>query len=467
MEMGYDNEALIKFFKEGLPESLVNKIMLQTDGVPETLHKWFELAIRREPVKPKITRKVEETMIGKIGLLSESERQDYLAQGKCFRCAKTGHISKDCPSKGQTSILAKLQTEPPKKLSVQEMFTGIKTMVLDQTEEDQKEIFDLMGQEAKLTRHSIRIPVQYNIGTEIVETKALIDSGAGGCFISEEEARHLKKPWTKLDKPIKVYNVDGTRNKTGWITHSITIDLSIGDKSMMETMLISGLGPEHMILGLPWLQDHNPSIDWVTGVIQFRLKQKILVRRPIKLFVGILDRVEDEEVLIRSFIQGEENSNKIRINAKLSVSQVLAQAHEVKAKPLEELLPTYLSNYSDQFEKKKAEQFPPSRPYDHTIDLKLDFKLWDCKIYSLSPKEQIEQDKFLDKNLWKGYIRLSKSPMASPFFFVAKKEAGALRPCQDYWNLNSGTIKNCYPLPLVTDLVDKLKTAKVFLKLDL
>ncbi|ESK83355.1 hypothetical protein Moror_8766 [Moniliophthora roreri MCA 2997] len=57
--------------------------------------------------------------------------------------------------------------------------------------------------------------------------------------------------------------------------------------------------------------------------------------------------------------------------------------------------------------------------------------------------------------------------MASPFFFVAKKEAGALRPCQDYRDLNNGTIKNRYPLPLVTDLVDKLKTARVFTKLDL
>ncbi|ESK89241.1 reverse transcriptase-rnase h-integrase [Moniliophthora roreri MCA 2997] len=57
--------------------------------------------------------------------------------------------------------------------------------------------------------------------------------------------------------------------------------------------------------------------------------------------------------------------------------------------------------------------------------------------------------------------------MASPFFFVAKKEAGALRPCQDYRDLNNGTIKNCYLLPLVTDLVDKLKTARVFMKLDL
>lgn len=70
-----------------------------------------------------------------------------------------------------------------------------------------------------------------------------------------------------------------------------------------------------------------------------------------------------------------------------------------------------------------------------------------------------------DEHLKKGYIRPSKSPMASPFFFVKKKD-GKLRPVQDYRHLNSGTVKNEYPLPLVSELVDKLKGAKVFSKVD-
>ncbi|ESK82950.1 reverse transcriptase-rnase h-integrase [Moniliophthora roreri MCA 2997] len=57
--------------------------------------------------------------------------------------------------------------------------------------------------------------------------------------------------------------------------------------------------------------------------------------------------------------------------------------------------------------------------------------------------------------------------MASPFFFVAKKEKGALRPTQDYRELNKGTVKNAYPLPLISELMDKLKGATVFMKLDL
>ena len=79
--------------------------------------------------------------------------------------------------------------------------------------------------------------------------------------------------------------------------------------------------------------------------------------------------------------------------------------------------------------------------------------------------EQAELDKFINENLAKGYIRPSKSPMALPLF-ISKKD-GKLRPCQDYQKLNEGTIKNSYPLPLISMLLDKLKGAKYFMKLDL
>src|SRR6202041_3531774 len=55
--------------------------------------------------------------------------------------------------------------------------------------------------------------------------------------------------------------------------------------------------------------------------------------------------------------------------------------------------------------------------------------------------------------------------MASPFFFVKKKD-GALRPTQDYRKLNDATIKNCYLLPLISELIDKLGPAKIFSKMD-
>jgi Reverse transcriptase (RNA-dependent DNA polymerase) len=83
----------------------------------------------------------------------------------------------------------------------------------------------------------------------------------------------------------------------------------------------------------------------------------------------------------------------------------------------------------------------------------------------LSRDEQIQLQVFLDENLRTGRIRPSKSPMASPFFFIKKKD-GSLRPIQDYHLLNSMTVKNRYPLPLISEVVDTLKNAKYFTKLD-
>ena len=84
----------------------------------------------------------------------------------------------------------------------------------------------------------------------------------------------------------------------------------------------------------------------------------------------------------------------------------------------------------------------------------------------MSPKEQRQLDEFLDENLCTGRIRPSKSPMASPVFFIKKKD-GSLRLVQDYRALNAMMIKNRYPLPLIWELIDKLKGAKYFTALDI
>ena len=87
------------------------------------------------------------------------------------------------------------------------------------------------------------------------------------------------------------------------------------------------------------------------------------------------------------------------------------------------------------------------------------------KIYPLSPDKKKATEDFLEENLAAGKIHPSNSPQASPFFFVKKKD-GKLRPCQDYRYLNKHTTCNVYPLPLISDLVDKLKDACHFTKFD-
>jgi len=123
---------------------------------------------------------------------------------------------------------------------------------------------------------------------------------------------------------------------------------------------------------------------------------------------------------------------------KTTTSQLLHQTHDEKKKdvPLKEQIPEEYHEFLDVFDEKKADRFPEERIWDHKIELKDGFIPKSFKNYNLTPIEQVELDKFLKENLEKGYIQPSQSPMASPFFFVSKKYAGKLRPCQDYRYLN-------------------------------
>ena len=88
------------------------------------------------------------------------------------------------------------------------------------------------------------------------------------------------------------------------------------------------------------------------------------------------------------------------------------------------------------------------------------------KIYLLSRVEREEVQEFVKNQLKEGYIRPSKSPQMSPVFFVLKKD-GKKRMVQDYRYLNSWIIKNNYPLPLISDLINSIRKKKVFMKMDL
>jgi hypothetical protein len=90
---------------------------------------------------------------------------------------------------------------------------------------------------------------------------------------------------------------------------------------------------------------------------------------------------------------------------------------------------------------------------------------WVVNFSDVSVTEQVELDNFLTENLETGRICPSKSPMGSPVFFIKKKD-GSLRLVQDYRMLNEMTVKNKYPLPLISELVNQLRGAKYFTKLD-
>jgi hypothetical protein len=129
-------------------------------------------------------------------------------------------------------------------------------------------------------------------------------------------------------------------------------------------------------------------------------------------------------------------------------------------------LPKEYQEFSWLFSDEAADRFPLSREWDHAIDLKPGAPdALDCKVYPMTRDEDTALEKFLDEMVGKGYIRPSKSPYASPFFFVKKKD-GKLRPVQDYRWLNSHTVRNQYPLPLIAQLISDLSGAHIFSKVD-
>ena len=118
------------------------------------------------------------------------------------------------------------------------------------------------------------------------------------------------------------------------------------------------------------------------------------------------------------------------------------------------------------FEKKDSERMPTRKAWDHAIDLRKGFVPKKGKIYPLSRVERKEVQEFVKDQLRKEYIRLSKSLQMSPVSFVPKKD-GKKKMVQDYWYLNSWMVKNNYPLPLISDLINSIGKKRVFMKMDL
>ena len=68
------------------------------------------------------------------------------------------------------------------------------------------------------------------------------------------------------------------------------------------------------------------------------------------------------------------------------------------------------------------ERIPTRKIWDHTIDMKEEFVLRKGKVYPLSREEREKVCEFIQEQLKKGYIRLSKLPQTAPVFFVGKKD---------------------------------------------
>ena len=126
---------------------------------------------------------------------------------------------------------------------------------------------------AKLSRLNAAVTsVMLSLRISLLSTSpisALIDSGASDNFIDSSLLKHTSLPMTALRNPIRLELFDGSPTTAGFITHSINLDVLYpsGDPVTL-TFLITALHPSaQIVLGMPWLQTTNPTIDWTSGTV--------------------------------------------------------------------------------------------------------------------------------------------------------------------------------------------------------
>ena len=131
------------------------------------------------------------------------------------------------------------------------------------------------------------------------------------------------------------------------------------------------------------------------------------------------------------------------------------------------MIPAKYHHHLSIFSEEASHRFPEPRIWDHAIELKPGApSSIPGKVYQLTQEEQKVMLEFVQEQQAKGYIRPSKSLYVALFFFIKKKDS-KLRPVQDYQHLNKWTIKNRYPLPLISELIACIQNAKRFTKVDI
>lgn len=258
----------------------------------------------------------------------------------------------------------------------------------------------------------------------------VIESGADGNFWAASLVADLHLSTTALQTALVAKARTG--QQLARITHVTSPVSLLISSNHCETIVFHVLTSSdvHVVFGHPWLVKHNPHIDWANN--------NILGWGPFCL--------------------------------SHCLQNALSPQHPVSPSPeepvdLSNIPPKYL-DYKVVFCKTRATSLPPHHPYDITIELLPGTFPPRGRLYSLSAPETEAMSSYVEESLAAGIICPSSSPAGAGFFFVGKKD-GTLLPCIDYRGLNNITVKNRYPIPLMSSAFQMLQGAKVFSKLNL
>jgi hypothetical protein len=327
--------------------------------------------------------------------------------------------------------------------------------------------------------------------------KALLDSGAAITLISPKVVERLGIEYQTKKHPIAMVLADDSTIPYGKGMINLEtkeVEIEVAGFRESRNIDIMPLGGIDVFIGYDWLRKHNPIIDWRTGQITKRQTHDEIAaktsREPSRQVAGRRRGSGSRESPLDSKTQSSpergyaKNHNKrkfvkisrckiARIARKTPEAIGVIHIRQVREEPrigqetakMEFRLPAEYSEYKMLFEDQPEGDLPERRSWDHEIPIVEGAKLTPGPLFPTTRAQEEELKKFLGKFIPKGYIRKSQSPMASSVLFVPKKD-GKMRFCVDYRRLNENTVKNRYPLPLISEIMDRLQGTKWFTKFD-
>ena len=263
-------------------------------------------------------------------------------------------------------------------------------------------------------------------------------------------AKWLKLPIKQLPNPRKLFNVDGTENRSGDLHYYTILNIRTSATTVPLQLFLSNLGEHKAILSYPWFTAVQPKIDWKHGWID-HTHLPVIFRSP--------DAKRTE------FLPQSINQPRPIQKDQYFIGQVIL--NPPKEGPSHEKIPRCYRRHAKVFSEEQSQRLPAHLIWDHAIELIPNApRTLPGRLLPLTQLEIQEIHKFVAKHLKRGTIRESWSPYTANFFFVKKKD-GKLHPVQDYCPVNRWTQKNRNISPLIPQTIDQLAGCTLFTKFDI
>ncbi|KAL0458791.1 UNVERIFIED_CONTAM: Retrovirus-related Pol polyprotein from transposon [Sesamum latifolium] len=276
----------------------------------------------------------------------------------------------------------------------------------------------------------------------------LIDPGSTCSFMSHDFASRVHASIEPLGHDLYVSMPAGGVILVNRVVRSCPVVVE-GD-TLYADLVVINLREFDVILGMDWLASNHAVVDCQTKEVAVEINGQMKT-----VIVG------ERKVIPNCLISAVTAFNLI----KEGCQAYLASVHDTTKVSPGVLEVPVVREFPDVFPE-ELPGLPPHREVDFEIETIPGAAPISIAPYRMAPSELKELKKQLEELLDKGFIRPSISPWGAPVLFVKKKD-GSMRLCIDYRQLNRITIKNKYPLPRIDDLLDQLKGATVFSKIDL